>query len=159
MSKPGFNEIRRELLDEQASFIDRWLDVISIVLTFFGVVVVIAGIFGYRKFREIEEEAKHHLQKIRKIREKADAEFSDLDAKFTAENPTVATRTIANIRDNPDASLVEKAIADAMSLQQRGKQEDAIKKWRAIAEITEESDNALAARAWFFNRIFKFSRK
>ena len=76
---------------------------------------------GYRKFREIEEKAKasvkvvtdakdaagRHLQEIQNIREKADAEFSHLDANFTAENPMVATRTIANIRDNPDASLVE----------------------------------------------------
>ena len=79
-----------------------------------------------------------------------------MDANFTAENPTVATRTIANIRDNPDASLVEKAIADAMSLQQQGKQEDAIGKWRAIAEITEEIDNALAASAWFSIGFFEF---
>ena len=53
-----FNEIRRELLDERASFINRWLAVIGIILTFFGVVVVIAGFVGFRKFREIEEEAK-----------------------------------------------------------------------------------------------------
>ena len=144
-----FNEIRRELLDERAFSIDLWLAVIGIVLTFFGVVVVIAGIFGYRKFREIEEEAKHHLQEIRKIREKADAEFSDLDASFTDANPKEASQTVTIIRDNPDASLVDKAIADAVSLQQQGKQEDAIKKWRAIAEITEGNDNALAARALF----------
>ena len=143
-----FNEIRRELLDEQAFFIDRWLNVISIVLTFFGVVIVIAGIFGFKIFREIQKEAKHHLQEIRKIREKADAEFSYLDANFTDANPTEAYQSVTNIRGNPDASLVEKVIADAVSLQQQGKQKDAIKKWRAIAEITEASDNELAARAW-----------
>ena len=150
-----FNKIRSELLDEQASFIDRWLNVIGIVLAFFGivlaffaVVVVIAGYFGFKKFREIEEEAKHHLQEIRKIREKADAEFSYLDANFTDANPTEAYQSVTNIRGNPDASLVEKVIADAVSLQQQGKQKDAIKKWRAIAEITEASDNELAARAW-----------
>ena len=158
-----FNEIRRELLDERASFIDRWLAVIGIILTFFGVVVVIAGFLGFRKFREIEEEAKasvkvvtdakdaagRHLQEIQNISEEAAAKLSDLDASFTDENPTEASHTVTNIRDNPDASPVEKAIADAVSLQQQGKQEDAIKKWRAIAEITEESDNALAAKAWF----------
>ena len=158
-----FNEIRRELLDEQASFIDRWLNVIAIVLTFFGVVIAIAVFIGFSRFREIEKEAKssvkivtdaaevaeHHLLDIQKKSDEATDMIKGMQAESAAENPTVATRTIANIRENPDASLVEKAIADAMSLQQQGKQEDAIEKWRAIAEITEESDNALAARAWF----------
>ena len=31
-----------------------------------------------------------------------------MQAESAAENPTEATRTIANIRDNPDASLVDK---------------------------------------------------
>ena len=158
-----FNEIRSELLDEQALFIDRWLNVIAIILTFLGVVVAVATFVGFSRFRAIEkkanasvksaaaaeEDAKHHLQKIQKISEKALAKFSDLDASFAAANPTVAYQTVTKIRDNPDATLIEKAIADALALQQQGKQEDAIEKWRAIAQITEESDNALAARAWF----------
>ena len=157
-----FNEIRRELLDERASSIDLWLAVIGIILTFFGVVVVIAGFMGFRKFREIEEEAKasanraaaaeedakHHLQEILNIREEAAAKLSDLDARFAAENPTEAYQTVTKIRENPAASSIEKAIADAVSLQQQGKQKDAVKKWRAIAEITEENDHELAARAW-----------
>ena len=49
----------------------------------------------------------------------------------------------------PEASLTEKAIADAVSLQQQGKRDDAIEKWRAIAHVVEGSDNDLAARAWF----------
>ena len=72
-----------------------------------------------------------------------------MQAESADDNPTEATWTIANILNNPAASLVERAIANAVSLQQQGKQEDAIEKWRAIAEITEEIDNALAARAWF----------
>ena len=55
---------------------------------------------------------------------------------------------------NPDASLVDKAITDAISLQQQGEHKDAIEKWRAIAQISEESDDELAARAWFFDRLF-----
>ena len=53
-----FNEIRRQILDEQALFIDRWLNVIAIVLTFFGVVIAIAVFIGFSRFREIEKEAK-----------------------------------------------------------------------------------------------------
>ena len=157
-----FNEIRSELLNEQALFIDRWLNVITIILTFLGVVVAVATFVGFSRFRAIEnkanasvkiaaaaeEDAKHHLQEIQKLSEKAVAKLSDLDASFAAANPKEVTQTVANVRDNPDASLVEKAIADAVSLQQQGKHEDAIEKWSAIAQISEKSDNALAARAW-----------
>ena len=66
-----------------------------------------------------------------------------------AENPTEATRTVNNAQDDPHASLIDKAIADAVSLQQQNKQEEAIMKWRAIAQIAEISDHELAARAWF----------
>ena len=157
-----FNEIRSELLNEQALFIDRWLNVIAIILTFLGVVVAVATFVGFSRFRAIEnkanasvkiaaaaeEDAKHHLQEIQKLSEKAVAKLSDLDASFAAANPKEVTQTVANVRDNPDASLVENAIADAVSLQQQGKHEDAIEKWSAIAQISEKSDNALAARAW-----------
>ena len=157
-----FNEIRRELLDERASSIDLWLAVIGIVLTFFAVVVVIAGFIGFRKIREIEEEAKasakraaaaeedakHHLQEILNIREEAASNLSDIHADFADTNPMEAYQTLTNIRANPDASLVDKTIADAVSLQQQGKRKDAIKKWCAIAEISEKKDNELAARAW-----------
>ena len=165
-----FNEIRSKLLDERASYINRWLDVITIVLAIFAVVIAIAGFMGFRRFREIEKEAKssaetaaaakdtadhhrqeieHHLQDIRKKSETATDILKGMQAESAADNPTEATRTIANIRDNPNASLVDKAIADAVSLQQQGKHEDAIEKWRAIAQISEESDDELAARAWF----------
>ena len=158
-----FNKIRRELLDEQALFIDRWLNVIAIVLAIFGVVIPIGGFMGFRRFREIEKEAKssaenaaaavdtaeHHLKEIRKKSDTATDLIEGIHAQRADENPTKATQTVTKIRDNPTASLIDRAIANAVSLQQQGKQKDAIKKWRAIAEITEESDNALAARACF----------
>ena len=157
-----FNEIRSQLLNEQALFIDRWLNVITIILTFLAVVIAVATLVGFSRFRAIEnkanasakiaaaaeEDAKHHLQEIQKISEKAAAKFSEMDASFAATNPTVAYQTVTEIRDNPDATIIEKAIADALALQQQGKQEDAREKWRAIAEITKESDGELAARAW-----------
>ena len=35
-----------------------------------------------------------------------------------------------------------------LDLQQQGKRKEAVEKWRAVANIVEEKDNALAARAW-----------
>ncbi len=157
-----FNEIRSELLDERSSYIDLWLTVIGLFLGLFTVVVPIAAFMGFRRFREIEKEAKasaksaattaataeHHLQEIKKKSDTATDLVKDIHAKSVAENPSEATQTVKNVQDDPSASLIDKAIANAISLQQQNKQEDAIEKWRAIAQITEGSDNALAARAW-----------
>ncbi len=46
-------------------------------------------------------------------------------------------------------SLIDKAIAEAETLQQAGKPADAVEKWRAIANIVEGTGDALAAHAWF----------
>ena len=171
-----FNEIRSELLDERASYIDLWLTVIGLFLGLFAVVVPIAGIMGFRRFREIEKEAKtiaktaataadnatvaaenaaaaaenaeHHLQEIRKKSDTATDLLKGMHADSADENPTEATQTVKNIQDDPYPSQIDKAVADAVFLQQQGKNEDAIKKWHAIAEVTEGSDNALAAQAW-----------
>ena len=178
-----FNEIRSELLDERASYIDLWLTVIGLFLGLFAVVVPIAGIMGFRRFREIEKEAKtiaktaataadnanvaannatiaadnaaaaaenaeHHLQEIQKKSDTATDLLKAMHADSADENPTETTQTVKNIQDDPYPSQIDKAVADAVFLQQQGKNEDAIKKWHAIAEVTEGSDNALAAQAW-----------
>ena len=68
---------------------------------------------------------------------------------LTAENPAEANQAVEDAREDPEASRTDKAIADAISLQQQGKRDDAIEKWRAIAHVVEGSDNDLAAQAWF----------
>ena len=40
-----FNELQRELLDDRADYIDRWLIAVTIVLAFFG-------ILGFKRFRK-----------------------------------------------------------------------------------------------------------
>ena len=60
-----------------------------------------------------------------------------------------ANQAVKDVLRNPGASLIARAIANAISLQKRGKRDDAIEKWRAVAHVAEESDNDLAARAWF----------
>ena len=65
-----------------------------------------------------------------------------------ANHPEKANQAVESVRENPEASLIDKTIAHAVSLQQQGKRDDAIEKWRAIAHIAEGSDNDLAARSW-----------
>ena len=143
------NELRSELLDDRADYIDRWLSVIGVVLTFFGIVVAIVGVWGFRKFQKIETEAKNILGEIKKTRDKSLDILQDLNAEAATENPAKANQAVKNTREDPGASLTGKAIADAISLQQQGKRDDAIEKWRAIAHVVEGSDNNLSAQAWF----------
>ena len=119
------------------------------MLTFFGIVIAIVGVWGFRKFQKIETEAKNILGEIKKTRDKSLDILQDLNAEAVAENPAKANQAVKNTREDPGASLTGKAIADAISLQQQGKRDDAIEKWRAIAHVVEGSDNDLSAQAWF----------
>ena len=161
-----FNELGRELLDNRADYIDRWLSVTAIVLTFFGIVVAIAGFLGFRRFREIETEArtsveaaKQHEAAAKDIRERIEGLLSEseervqlirnLNAEAAAQKPTEAKQAVKDARKNPKASLTDKVIANALDLQQQGRNKEAIEKWRAIAHVAEEIDNELAAQAEF----------
>ena len=49
------NELRRELLDDRAAYIDRWLSVIAIGLACVGIgVAVVLGYIGFKRFRKTE---------------------------------------------------------------------------------------------------------
>ena len=158
-----FNELQRELLDDRGAYIDRWLAVITIALAFFGLVAVVGGYIGFKRFREIEtdarnstvvaaehaQDAKRVVKEIEKTRDKADEIVRGMTAETAAGNPEEAKQAVLSVRENPRASLVDEAIANAISLQQQGKRDDAIKRWQAVAHIAERSDDALAATAWF----------
>ena len=53
------------------------------------------------------------------------------------------------IEENPDASVLDRAVVEAYRLKQAGKIDDSIEKWSSIANISEGIDNDLAAGAWF----------
>lgn len=158
-----FNELRHELLDDRADNVYWWLVVITIVLGFLAIVSVMIGYLGFGRFREIETEARQHVTASKQHAEEArsivDAikakshEAESLVEKLNAEavrnNPKEASEAAENVRSNPLASLINQAIADAVLFQRRGEIEKAIKKWRAVADVAEESDKDLAVRAWF----------
>ena len=158
-----FNDLRREVLDDRAKLVDWWLTATAIFLTLLGIVAVIAGYLSFKRFREIEaearqnvtasqqytEEARHLVEEIKAKRHEAESLMEGLNAQIASDDPGKATQAILSVRQNPEASLTDKAISDAVSLQQQGKRDAAIEKWRAIAHVVEGSDNDLAARAWF----------
>ena len=143
------NELRREQLDEHEKYIDYWLSAVAIVLAFFGIVVVVAGYIGFRRFREIETEAKGYVEEIKKHRDEADKIRQDMTAQTVVDDPEKAKQVVANVGENPTASPIDRTVARALSLQQQGKKNEAIEKWRAVAHVSEEGDNDQAARAWF----------
>ena len=157
-----FNELRRELLDNRGDTIDWWLAVVAIVLTFFGIVVAIAGFLGFSRFREIEREAKasaetatkyaenarQYVEEIKENRDRSNVIFQDITARAAADDPARASQTVENVRGSPNVSLIDSAIADAIDLQRLGEIKRAVEKWRAIANIAEEKSNDLAAGAW-----------
>lgn len=156
------NELRREFLDNRANAIDWWLAVIAIVLTIFGIVIPIAGFLGFRRFREIEtkaknsanaagehaKEAKRHMEDIERYRDRSEEIIRNMSVQSTASNSEKDRRVIENVT-NHETSLINKTVDLANSLQQQGKKDDAIEKWRALAHILEGHDNDLAAIAWF----------
>ena len=158
-----FNDLLREVLDDRAKLVDWWLTATAIFLTLLGIVAVIAGYLSFKRFREIEaearqnvtasqqytEEARHLVEEIKAKRHEAESLMEGLNAQIASDDPGKATQAILSVRQNPEASLTDKAISDAVSLQQQGKRDAAIEKWRAIAHVVEGSDNDLAARAWF----------
>ena len=163
-----FNELKSEVLDDRAGTIEWWLAVVAIVLTFFGIVVAILGLIGFRRFQSIEKEAREsveatnqHLEEAKRNNEDAKElveeikgyrdetkAIRDETAESAADDPERVKQVAEDVRGNPQSPLIDKAIADAISLQQEEKFDEAIDKWRDIANVMEGIDDNLAAGAW-----------
>ena len=156
------NEFRREILDDyrdvldaRAKNVDRWLTTVAVVAP---ILALIGGFLGFQRLRDIEvaarrnaEEAKNFVEEIKEHRAKAEAykeEMEKVTAQAVSQKPDETARTAASIQGNPEASSLDRAIAAAVQLQQRGNIEEAIEKWRSIANIVGEEDRQLQARVW-----------
>ena len=147
-----FRKIESEIVNKRDKSIDRWL-------TMIGLVAVIAGFVSFHRFRQIETDARQHVEEVKGFveeikghRDEAKAyneELKKLNAEVVSENPGEATSTATSVREDREASLIDRAVAAAVLLQQQEKTEEAIAKWRSIANILGEEDRQLQARAWF----------
>ena len=155
-----FNELESKRLNDRAGSINWWLNVVLIVLGFMAVVIPIVGVVSWlvarAQFRQIETEARENADKTRRLLEQTQehsAKVKSLSDGLTAESagkePDKVREAAESVQENPTASLIDWAIAVAVLLQQEGKIDEAIEKWRSIANITEEGDKELGARAWF----------
>lgn len=158
-----FIELRRELLDYREKTTDWWLNATAIFLTLLGVSAAILGYFGFKRLDRIEsqarknmeesekhaEEAQRHLEDIRKSKDKFDSFTNGVSAEDQETNPDKASEVVEKVQQDPDPSPIDKLVARALLLQQQGKIGKAIDNWHAVALFAEESDNDLAANAWF----------
>ena len=124
------NALRSERLDDREAALNRWFWGIGVFIT-----LVVAG-GGYI------------IKEIKRNRNKFDEMVRSLNAKAAAEDPEEVTQAVKVVLKNPQASLIDKTIANAVSLQRQGKKDDAIERWRTVARVAEGSDNDIAARAW-----------
>ena len=158
-----FNELRREFLESRVKLVDWWLTGTAIFLTLFGILVVLIGYLGYQRFREIGTEARQNVveskqyadeaarlvAEIKTKRDEAESVLKDMTAESAAEKPDKASEAAESVKENPEASPIDRARADAVLLQQQGKLEEALRKWRSIANVVEGTDKGFEARAWF----------
>ena len=75
--------------------------------------------------------------------------ISELVQDKKSEESLKLEKSLQKVEKNPKASVVDKAIFEAYRLQLAGKIEDAIEKWRSVANVVEGTNNDLAAGAWF----------
>ena len=65
------NRLRRQLLNDRATTVDWWLASTAVFLTLLGVVAAIAGYLSFKKFHEIEGEARNSAESSRQHAEEA----------------------------------------------------------------------------------------
>ena len=158
-----FNDLRREILDDRSKQVDWWLAATTIFLTTISVLAVLGGYFGFRRLGEVEAEARdnvdksqHHasearalVKQIQEARDTAHSMVEDMSAETVKNEPDKALDIVRRVDSNPEASPLDRAVSAAIVLQNGGKMEMALEKWRAIAYIMEGSETILECRAWF----------
>ena len=164
-----FNELRREYLDDRAESIDWWLTGVTIIIGFFAIIIAVYGYFGHRAFEKLKAEAMQYVVEVKRhvadakryadkmqqhlvIAREVGAEIEGIREKANAEefdNNEELEKALLELLKTPNLSFIDRAIADAYTLQRDEKIDQAIEKWRSIANIAEGMDEVLAARAWF----------
>ena len=158
-----FNELRREILDDRAKVIDWWLEATAIFLTLLGVAAAILGYFGFKRLDRIESEARENmeasaehaqeaqsnLEEIKARRDEAYSLLVGMTAEVADDDPSKASEVVKNVQQNPGSSLIDRAVSEAILLQQQNRTDEAIEQRRSIANITEGTDDERATQSWF----------
>ena len=148
------NQLRRELWDTQSGFLSWWLQATSVFLALITLIVIlIAPTLIYRLFK-LEREAKKHADRSEKYANKIMEVLQGITALDVANAPKKFQDIINIVQSNPQATILDKALAEAISTQRSAKSANkhkrAEEKWRTAAWLAQEWKNgAVAAQAWF----------
>ena len=137
-----FNELENKRLDVRAAWINRWLSAIGIILTFFTIVIPIAGYISFENIKgNLKEEAQKRVDEVNEHLKKAKKLVNNIE------------------KDQKKAENIVGQLAKILSPQEQGEKVKVIEGWRAIAKTVEGSDNNLAARAWFSVGYLHYQQK
>lgn len=153
-----FNELRREILDDRADSIGWWLSGIALLLALLVLILGFAGYLGFRRLRNVEEEvrrsveqARVHVEEAGKLAEEirgyggeADEPLRGMDGAKPAFARTQIGEEISRVPGRAGAS----AIAEARQLEEEGRLNESIERWKHIASVAEGSNDELAALAF-----------
>lgn len=156
-----------KLPDRDLKLVDSWLTVASIFVTLLGIVATIFGGFTFQKSRRPEPGAPQNVVVVVMVKQTAMflmflgistsifGPFSLQRFRNLETEPRQIEFHSFVVREDPaplmsvqQYSLIDQAVDAAISLQQQGKAEEAIEKWRSIANVAEGADSQLQARAW-----------
>ena len=88
-----FNDLRKEYLDTRDGTINWWLQFITTILAFFGIVVVVLGYFGLQEFKRLRDDAEKDVTKIEEHSTMVSKEFQ----KFRDEGEQLISEMRAHI--------------------------------------------------------------
>ena len=143
------DDLRTQVLDYRATTINRWLAVMAIFLTVFAIMVAIGGFLAFDRFREIEREASENLKETQQLIRKYNDQLRSIDAEIATTDPTTVENFTASVRADLGAGVLHRAILDALHLQEEEKIDEAIEKWRSVANLSESMDAELSSRSWY----------
>ena len=161
INKEEIKEALRELQEEQAqnkqpeqqhreetqppAWLNTYIAATTLIVAIFTAVIVGCGIYLIKYTWQQKKEIDATAQKVQKTEEKL---LHSIDAKSAQEHPDKAKEITAAAQRGEYETLIDRAIAGAITLQTDEQYELAKEKWLAIANITEEQDKETAARAY-----------
>lgn len=152
-----FNEMRREVLDDRADALNWWLSGVALLLTVLVIGVAAGGYLGVRKLQAISTEARESVETARGYTEEARKIVDEMrqygeDAGEVLRGMVSAGSGAAQVMTGEDTTrdlgrVGASAIAEARQLGEDGRIEEAIDRWRQIANVAAGSNDELAALA------------
>lgn len=153
-----FNELRREILDDRADSVGWWLTGIALLLALMVLFLGFAGYIALRRLREIEDAvrenviaARGHAEEAGRLAEEIRGHGGKADEPLRSmagvELPFARTQIGEELSRVPGRAGAS-AIAEARQLEEDGRLDESIERWKHIASVAEGSNDELAALAF-----------